>query len=130
MHKRWILVFFSDQKSILAEGIKQYLRSHTRARILHAYVSPGSGASASGQVGNQDDHNEQDQGASDGNRNDVRRVDGIAVLGNRELGVLFVVERLELQLGDGHGRSGVITRGQVELLGPVAVVGHVRRGLE
>lgn len=42
------------------------------------------------------------------------------------------MERLELQLGHGDGRveSGGINRGQVQLLGAVAVVGHVHRGLE
>lgn len=116
---------FSDQKSIPLEGTYDVLP-------LHAQVSSGPGAAASGQVGNQDDHNQQDQGTADGDRDNVRRVDGITVLGNRELGVALVVERLELQLGHGDGRveSGGINRGQVQLLGPVAVVGHVHRGLE
>lgn len=104
----------------------------TYVLTLHAQVSAGPGAAASGQIGDQDDHNQQDQGTTDGNRDDVRRIDGIAVLGDRELGVVFVVERLELQLGHGDGRveSGGINRGQVQLLGAVAVVGHVHRGLE
>lgn len=104
----------------------------TYVHTLHAQVSSGPGAAASGQIGDQDDHNQQDQGTTDGNRDDVGCIDGIAVLGNRELGVVFVVERLELQLGYGDGRvvSGRINRGQVQLLGTVAMVGHVRRGLE
>lgn len=104
----------------------------TYVHTLHAQVSSGPGAAASGQVGDQDDHNQQDQGATDGNRDNVGRIDGITVLGNRELGVVFVVERLELQLGHGDGRveSGRINRSQVQLLGAVAVVGHVHRGFE
>lgn len=104
----------------------------TYVHTLHAQVSSGPSATASGQIGDQDDHDQQDQGTTDGNWDNVGRIDGIAVLGNRELGVVFVMERLELQLGNGDGRveSGRINRGQVQLLGAVAVVGHVHRGLE
>lgn len=116
----------SDQKSI-PRKVPSYL---PYMHALHAHVSPGSGVATPSQIGDQNDYDQQNQRTPDRDRDDVRGVDGVAILGNRELAVLLFVECFELQLGNGHSGSGVITCGQVQLLGTIAVVGHVRRGLE
>lgn len=100
--------------------------------LLHAQIATVVGRIAPDQVRDQHDDDQRHQRAADRDRHNVGRVDGFAVLGDREFAIVLPVERFQLQLGDGDGLLAQAGRGrrQVQLLRLVAVVGHFQRRFE